>query len=184
MVCSYKLVYYPNPILRKVCEPVEDFNDDLKYLVSEMIRIMHLNDGIGIAAPQVGSLKSVFIMSTSLPSEEEGNDVQNSSEEHHPIVFINPTILSKGDSYKIFQEGCLSIPSVYANVQRSSEVTLRYYTLMGEECEDTFTGMQAICVQHEVDHLNGKLFIDYLGKMQRFMALEKLRKYMKKRGIE
>jgi len=144
-------------ILRTVCKPVEKFDKDLKNLAKDMIKVMHASNGIGIAAPQVGIDARIFIGALKA-------DTKNPKE----LVCVNPEVLYFGDKKVSAEEGCLSLPGVFGNVLRSDEIFVRFYDLKGKEMNLKLTGMDARVFLHELDHLNGVLFIDHLEKPKVF----------------
>lgn len=151
----------PNPLLRRVALPVTEYNQTLKVLLGDMVDTMKKEGGVGLAAPQVGVLQRVLIMELS----PDG-----------PIKkVINPEIIWAHKEKVMCQEGCLSIPDVWAEVQRSSEVRVRFYDEHGAVHEELFSDFPAICIQHEMDHLNGVLFIDHLSSLKKTRILRKLR---------
>ena len=155
----YELVLYGDPALRRKTEPVEEIDDDLRHLVDEMFRVMFEEQGIGLAAPQVGVSKRVFVID--IPSEDEDAD-----EEGLRLVAINPEIVSKSGS-DTDEEGCLSIPGVREKVTRPGSVVMHYIDLDGDECEVEASGLFARALQHELDHLEGILFIDKISSIRR-----------------
>ena len=165
----------PDPRLRRVCSPVQNFDDKLKILSDNMIETMYAAPGIGLAAPQIGILKRVLVM-----------DCDKTEGVYSPKVLINPEIIWKSENEQPYEEGCLSIPETYAEVHRPEKVKVSYKTIYGEECEDLFSDLWSTCVQHEIDHLNGKLFIDYLGSVKRTLIMNKMKKIKreKKRDIK
>ena len=165
----------PDPRLRRVCSPVQNFDDKLKILSDNMIETMYAAPGIGLAAPQIGILKRVLVM-----------DCDKTEGVYSPKVLINPKIIWKSENEQPYEEGCLSIPETYAEVHRPEKVKVSYKTIYGEECEDLFSDLWSTCVQHEIDHLNGKLFIDYLGSVKRTLIMNKMKKIKreKKRDIK
>ena len=164
------IVLYPDPRLKKVCEPVADPASTAK-LVENMLATMYDAPGIGLAAPQVGVNARVIVM-----------DCTEKDAEPEPIALINPEIIASSEETNEHEEGCLSIPDQYGMVTRPSEVTVRWLTLDGEEAEAHFDGLWATCVQHEIDHLNGKLFIDYLGSVRRQLITQKMKKIKRERA--
>lgn len=150
------ILIIPEPRLRQVCAPVATIDADIRRLVSDMFETMYDAPGIGLAAPQVGVLKRVVTI-----------DVSREEEARQPLAMINPEIIASSEEKSVYSEGCLSIPEYYEEVERPSEVTVRYMTVEGEVKEQHCTGILATCVQHEIDHLNGVLFIDYLSKLKR-----------------
>ena len=160
------ILIHPDPRLKKVCEPVSDLDDDLRALADNMLETMYQAPGIGLAAPQIGVTKRMLVMDC---IKEEGEAPQ-------PMVLINPEILQSSDDTNEYEEGCLSIPDQFGMVTRPSEVRVGFLDRDGNPQERDFDGLWATCVQHEIDHLNGKLFIDYLGPMKRQMITRKMQK--------
>jgi peptide deformylase len=157
------ILTFPNEGLRTIAEKVTEFDEDLKQLVLNMIVTMVENNGIGLAAPQVGIAKRVITIGLDEP----------------PLVLINPIIIdSKGTATS--EEGCLSVPGFCDTIKRHSEIIVSFQNLEGEVKESTASGMLAIVVQHEIDHLNGKLFVDYLSPFKQNRAREKSKKNAKK----
>lgn len=169
------ILIHPDPRLKKVCDPVTEIDDDLRKLAHDMFETMYHAPGIGLAAPQIGVNARLLVMDCS-QRDEDGE-----GEELHPIAMINPEILETSEALREHEEGCLSIPDVYAPVSRPEEVILRWQDLEGREKEAKMSGIWATCVQHEIDHLNGKLFIDYLGPMRRQMITSKMKKLKRER---
>jgi len=165
------ILIHPDPRLKKVCDPVASLDDAARALIDDMLDTMYDAPGIGLAAPQVGVNARLLVMDT---SDREGGETPA------PLCLVNPEIVWQSEEIRTHNEGCLSIPDIYADVARPSEIAVRYRDRDGAECERHFTDIAATCVQHEIDHLNGKLFIDYLGSMKRQMITRKMRKL--KRG--
>ena len=160
------ILIHPDPRLKKLCAPVPDVSDDLRKLADDMLETMYHAPGIGLAAPQVGVLDRLIVLDC---VKEEGAEPK-------PLVMFNPEILASSDERNTYEEGCLSIPEQYAEVTRPSEVEVTWMDRDGNARKETFDGLWATCVQHEIDHLNGKLFIDYLGPMKRQMITRKMQK--------
>lgn len=159
---------YPDKFLKKVAKPVTIFDQALAKLAEDMIETMYDAPGVGLAATQVGEDKRMFVMDV-FYNRDDPDSVKE------PIVVINPKLTDKkGDSFA--EEGCLSVPGFRAEVSRASELTLKYQDLEGNHCQLDVEGFQAICVQHENDHLDGKLFIDYLPPLKRKIVQNKLKK--------
>ena len=165
------LVLLPDPILREVSKPVERFDADLKRFADYMLETMYDAPGIGLAAIHVGEPIRMLVA-----------DVSSKDGEKEPHVFINPTIVQSSDTPSTYEEGCLSIPDYYADVERPEAVTVEYQTVDGEKKEMVADGMMATCLQHELDHLDGVLFIDHLSKLKREMVIKRFRKLAKQRG--
>lgn len=175
-----EIIEVPDPLLRSQSAPVERVDDDLKRLVSDMFETMYQAPGIGLAAIQVAIPRRLLIIDLQDPEpvaegEEEGPPVKS------PHVFINPEILDRSEQRKIYTEGCLSIPDQYAEVERPDIVRARWLDLDGKSREGEFDGLMSVCLQHEVDHLNGVLFIDYLSRLKRDMVIKKVVKSRKDR---
>ena len=160
-----------DPILKKVCRPVTKFDDRLATLLDDMQDTLVDADGLGLAGPQVGMMRRIFICldDRDLPEEVPANY------EYKFIEFINPEILAS-DGDQVYQEGCLSVPGIYADVTRANRITVRYLERDGQPRELDTDGLLAVCIQHEMDHLDGKLFVDYLSPLKREMVRKKLAK--------
>ncbi len=160
----------PHPVLKEVSKPVDAVTDDIRVLMDDMLDSMYAANGIGLAAIQIGVPLRVIVM-----------DIANSTEEGAPAkpaprYFVNPEILQAVEELKPYQEGCLSIPEIYDNVERPARVHLRYLNYHGEEITEWAEGLYAVCIQHEIDHLQGVLFIDYLSRLKRTRAVKKVQK--------
>jgi len=162
-----KILIEPDPLLRKKCEPLEKVDDDLRKLMNEMLATMYDAPGIGLAAIQVGVLKRVVVID--LFKDEKKN----------PLFLINPEIVHKSKNTSIYEEGCLSLPGQFAEIERPAECVLKYIDYNGKKKELKAKGLLATCIQHEVDHLDGILFIDYLSKLKKDMIIKKLVKHKK-----
>lgn len=178
-----EILEVPDPRLKTVSVPVEadEFNDDLKTLVDDMFDTMYDAPGIGLAAIQVGVPKRVLVIDLQEPDmdaepikDDEGNERQ--PVKNVPRVFINPEILNPAEEKSSYNEGCLSVPEVYADVDRPATCSVRYQDLDGNSHEEDMEGMMATCIQHEMDHLEGIVFIDHLSRLKRNMVLKKLKK--------
>ena len=166
-----KILIEPDPILRKKCEPLEKVDADLKKLMDDMLETMYAAPGIGLAAVQVGILKRLIVI-----------DISKAEEKKNPIFLINPQIIHKSEKTSVYEEGCLSLPGQFAEIERPAKCTIKYIDYNGKEKDLKADGLLATCIQHEVDHLNGILFIDYLSKLKKDMIIKKLVKH--KKGIE
>jgi peptide deformylase len=160
------ILLHPDPRLKKVCASVTDMTDELRALADDMLSTMYEAPGIGLAAPQVGVLDRLIVMDC---VKEEG-------EAPRPLIMFNPEIIAGSDDLNTYEEGCLSIPDQYADVTRPAEVDVRWIDRDGKEQTETFSKLWATCVQHEIDHLDGKLFIDYLKPLKRQMITRKMTK--------
>jgi peptide deformylase len=170
----------PDPILRQISTPVEKVDDELRALIADMFETMYEAPGIGLAAVQVGVPKRLLVMDL---QEPENPDDPESKPVREPRVFINPEILSHSDHEVPYLEGCLSVPDQYAEVMRPDRIRARWLDEQGESQEQDLDGLLAICLQHEMDHLEGILFIDHLSKLKRDMVLKKLAKTRKERAL-
>ncbi len=166
----------PDARLKTVSVPVETFDDALKALVEDMTETMYDAHGIGLAAIQVGVAKRILVID--LQEAPEGEEV-----EKNPLVFVNPEILNPSEDMADYREGCLSVPEQYADVERPATIRARWQDLDGKVHEQDMDGLMATCLQHEMDHLEGILFIDHLSRLKRQMVLKKLNKMRKERGI-
>lgn len=158
---------HPDPRLKKVCTDVTDVgpvDDDLRALAEDMLETMYDAPGIGLAAPQVGITKRMLVMDC----------VKEDDAEPRPLVLINPVITRVSDALNVYEEGCLSIPEHFADVERPAEVEVTWTDLEGVTQSEAFDGLWATCVQHEVDHLNGVLFIDHIRPLRRQMITRKM----------
>lgn len=183
-----EILEVPDPRLKTVSTPVETFDDELKTLVADMFETMYDAPGIGLAAIQVGVPQRVLVIDLQEPDmdaepEECGHDHGDGegSHKHYPVkndprVFINPEILDPAEDLATYQEGCLSVPEIYADVDRPATCRVRYQDVDGNTHEEALDGLMATCIQHEMDHLEGILFIDHLSRLKRNMALKKLNK--------
>ena len=166
------ILIHPDPRLKAVAPPVAKVTDDIRRLADDMLQTMYEAPGIGLAAPQVGSDARLLVMDC----------VKDEHIPPKPMVLINPEVTFSSERMNTYEEGCLSIPDQYADVERPAEVTVRWLALDGSEQEEHFTGLWATCVQHEIDHLNGKLFIDYLKPLKRQMITRKMQKLKRERA--
>lgn len=160
------ILVHPDPRLKTTCKPVTSVTDDLRKLADDMLATMYEAPGIGLAAPQVGVLSRMIVMDC---IKEEGAAPR-------PMVLLNPEVTWSSTERNVYEEGCLSIPDQFADVERPASVSVRWMGLDGKTEEERFDGLWATCVQHEIDHLNGRLFIDYLGPIKRQMITRKMEK--------
>ncbi|MEX6723890.1 peptide deformylase [Parapedomonas caeni] len=164
------IIETPDPRLRTISEPVERVDDALRALMDDMLATMYAAPGIGLAAIQVAVPKRVLVI------DLQENDVKT------PRFFVNPEIVWESDEFSAYKEGCLSVPEQYADVERPARVRVRYLDYDGNTREEEMDGLLATCIQHEMDHLNGVLFIDHLSKLKRDMLLKKLDKARRTAG--
>lgn len=167
------IVEIPDPRLRLVSKPVAQVDDETRRLVADMIETMYAAHGIGLAAIQVGVDQRVLVIDLQAEEDAEGKPVRD------PKAYINPEILSVSDELSTYNEGCLSIPEQYAEVARPASCRVRWLDEQGGAHEEELDGLLATCMQHEIDHLNGVLFIDHLSRLKRDMVLKKLTKLRK-----
>lgn len=166
------ILIHPDPRLKKHCEPVARVTPEIETLAADMLATMYDAPGVGLAAPQIGVLSRLFVMDC----------VKDPEAEPQPLVMINPEITWKSEGLNTYEEGCLSIPEQYAEVTRPSEVRMQWLGLDGKTHEREFDGLWATCAQHELDHLDGRLFIDYLSPMKRQMITRKMVKLKRDRA--
>lgn len=164
-MATLEILEFPDPRLRTVAKPVTDFDTALEKLVRDMTETMYAENGIGLAATQVNVHQQLLVL-----------DVSDSRDQLK--VYINPQILSS-DGEQNCEEGCLSVPGIYAEVKRAGNIRVRAFDVKGQAFEEDLTGLHAICLQHEMDHLQGKLFVDYLSPLKRQMVRKKLEKAKK-----
>ncbi len=160
------ILIHPDPRLKKLCEPVSDLSDTLRQLADDMLETMDKAPGIGVAAPQVGVLDRLIVLDC-----EKGEDAAPK-----PLVMFNPQVVAVSDDLNTYEEGCLSIPDQFADVTRPAEVEVAWIDRDGNAQQQGFDGLWATCVQHEIDHLDGKLFIDYLRPLKRQMITRRMQK--------
>jgi peptide deformylase len=172
MAMIRSILIHPDPRLKKACDPVPAISSELGKLAEDMLETMYDAPGIGLAAPQIGVMKRLLVMDC----------IKAVDQAPRPMVLFNPQITWSSDDLSTYEEGCLSIPDQYAEVQRPAQVRVRWMGLDGTEQEEQFEGLWATCVQHEIDHLNGKLFIDYLGPLKRQMITRKMEKLKRERA--
>ena len=165
------LVLLPDPILRKKSEPLERVDGEVQKLADDMLETMYDAPGIGLAAIQVGIPRRLLVI-----------DCSKEDEDLAPMVFVNPQVVESSEERSTYEEGCLSIPDYYAEVERPAEVTVEYLDRDGKQQQMRADGLLATCLQHEIDHLNGVLFIDHISKLKRDMVIKKFTKLAKSRG--
>jgi peptide deformylase len=163
-----KIVIEPDPILRKKSESLEKVDDEIRELLDDMLETMYAAPGIGLAAVQVCILKRIIVI-----------DISKDKEKKDPLFLINPEIISRSKKTSVYEEGCLSLPGHFAEIERPAECQIKFVDYNGKEKELIANGLLATCIQHEVDHLNGVLFIDYLSKLKKDMIVKKLIKHKK-----
>ena len=167
-----KILIEPDPLLRKISESIEKVDDDLRKLMDDMLETMYQAPGIGLAAVQVGILKRIIVI-----------DISKGENEKNPLFLVNPKIKFRSEKTSTYEEGCLSLPGQFAEIERPAECSLDYIDYKGKQRELKADGLLATCIQHELDHLNGVLFIDYLSKLKKSMIIKKLSKIKINREI-
>jgi peptide deformylase len=163
----------PDPLLKTVSTPVETVDDAVRALIDDMFETMYDAPGIGLAAIQVGVPKRLLVIDLQEKDEETGETIRN------PMVFINPEVIEESEELAVYNEGCLSVPEQYADVSRPAVIKAKWLDAEGKAHEEVLDGLLATCLQHEMDHLEGILFIDHLSKLKRDMLLKKLTKMRK-----
>ena len=163
-----EILVVPHPVLKQVSKPVAVVDDALRALMDDMLETMYEAPGIGLAAIQVGVPQRVIVM-----------DLARQDEEPQPRYFVNPEILWASEETAPYEEGCLSVPEIYDEVERPARVKIRYLDYQGQTIEEDAEGLYAVCIQHEMDHLNGVLFIDHLSRLKREQAVKKVKKQAK-----
>ncbi len=159
-----EILLYPDKKLRQVCKPITAMNNNLDKLIDDMLYTMYNAPGIGLAAPQVGVLERLIV-------------VDISDDKSEPIVLLNPEVINFAGNIT-WEEGCLSLPGVYANIERPAEIVVRAMNRDGKAIELEASDLTAICIQHEIDHLNGKMFIDHLSNLKKVRIIKKFKKDM------
>ena len=163
-----KIIIEPDSILRKKSTTLEKVDDSLRELLDDMLETMYSAPGIGLAGVQIGILKRLIVI-----------DISKDEEKKSPLFLINPVIISKSNNTSVYEEGCLSLPGYFAEIERPAECQIEYVDYNGKKKDMKASGLLATCIQHEIDHLNGILFIDYLSKLKRDMIIKKLIKNKK-----
>jgi len=163
-----EILIVPDPRLKQVSARVERVDDELRALMDDMLETMYAAPGIGLAAIQVGVPKRVIVM-----------DLARQDEPKAPRHFVNPEILWAAEETAPYEEGCLSVPEIYDEVERPTQVKIRYLNYAGDEVVEDAEGLYAVCIQHEMDHLDGVLFIDHLSRLKREQAVRKVKKQAK-----
>jgi peptide deformylase len=169
------IIEVPDALLRSQSAPLESVTGDVSRLIADMFETMYQAPGIGLAAIQVAVPKRLVVIDLQDPEEEGGEPVRR------PHVFINPEIVERSAARKVYNEGCLSIPDQYAEIERPDIVRARWIDEKGAAREGEFDGLMSVCLQHEVDHLNGILFVDHLSRLKRDMIVRKVVKARRER---
>jgi peptide deformylase len=177
----------PDPVLKQVSQPVAEVTDELRRLMDDMLETMYAAPGIGLAAIQVGVAKRIIVIDVGKdkPGADDADDDEDKKKEKDPdpMYFVNPEIVWASDEKVMCEEGCLSVPDLYEEVERPARVKVRYLDYHGKQREIDCAGMLAVCIQHEMDHLEGVLFIDHLSRLKREMMLKKLVKARKRETV-
>ena len=168
-------------ILKQVSKPVEGVDDAVRTLMDDMLDTMYDAPGIGLAAVQIGELKRVIVMDLGDKPGVEETEEEDAEARRNPRHFVNPEILWSSDEMFTYEEGCLSIPEYFDAVERPARVRIKYLNYQGDTVEEECSDLYAVCIQHEMDHLNGVLFIDHLSRLRRDRAVTKVKKIMRER---
>ena len=166
----------PNKLLREKSLVVEEVDEDLQKLMNDMLETMYAAPGIGLAAIQIGVPKRVIVLDIGWRDKSENTSEEKQVERKNPMYFINPEIITKSKNNSTYEEGCLSVPGQFAEIDRPDKCHIKYLDYYGQPKELVAEGMLATCIQHEIDHLEGILFIDYLSKLKKTMIIKKLSK--------
>ena len=167
-MATKQILIIPDPLLRKVSDPVSSVNTEIKNLMDDMLETMYAAPGIGLAAVQIGVLKRIIVI-----------DLSKDGEKKNPLFIVNPEITFKSNELISYEEGCLSIPNQFAEVKRPSSCKVNFLDYNGKKKEINANGLLATCIQHEVDHLDGILFIDHLSKLKKDLIIKKTKKQKK-----
>jgi peptide deformylase len=159
------IILLPDPVLRRVADPIVTVDDEVRRLADDMLETMYKAPGVGLAAPQVGISRRLIVL-----------DVSEEDDEKRPYVMINPTIVKRSEKLNVHEEGCLSIPEVRAEVERPADVTVQFLDRHGKRQELAASELLATCIQHEIDHLDGRLLIDYMSRLKRDMVIRRFKK--------
>lgn len=199
-----QILYLPDPALKTVCDPVDSVTPEIQALMDDLLETMYDDNGIGLSANQVGVLKRVLVMDVPkgawkytgedadgilhVGSARRGDDIAEETDEevdtHNVIMMANPEIIEASEQKSAYLEGCLSVPGQFADVVRPAKVKVRYLDRDGKTQEQEFEGLDSHCVQHEIDHLNGVVFIDHLSRLKRSTLVRKLEKYKKSHNLD
>ena len=172
-MAKLEILEYPDDRLRTKAAPVVAVDDEVRTLVDDMLETMYAAPGVGLAAPQIGVMKRIFVM-----------DVADKEAPPEPVAMIDPQVVWASEETSTYEEGCLSIPEIYEEITRPARVRVKFLDRDGAEREAEFDGLGATCAQHEIDHLDGKLFIDYLGSVKRSLITQKMKKLKRERAKE
>lgn len=167
------IIWAPDPILKTKCTSVDVVDDAVRRLIDDMFQTMYCAPGVGLAAPQIGVSKRIIVV-----------DVAGKDEKPQPVALVNPEIVWRSDATQVYEEGCLSLPELYADVERPAQVRVRYLDRDGAPREIEGDGLLAVCLQHEIDHVDGVLFVDHISALKRNIMLKKMVKAKKLRARE
>jgi len=188
----YDVIYYPDSVLKEIAKPIGDINADMKAQATKLLNtVIHADNSVGLAANQVGILNRMMVCEVNPGGWVYANpdaatpEIIGSGEDRrgNPILMINPEIVKKSDRKSVCMEGCMSLPNQFAHVERPCDITVKYLDVSGDTHELDANGFDAHVVQHELDHLNGVLFIDYLSRLKRGTLIRKLEKYKRSMGL-
>jgi peptide deformylase len=168
------LVIAPDPRLNTPSKPVDAVNDEVRKLLNNMLDTMYANQGIGLAAVQVGVHLNVIVLDVACMEDSQGEDAEPIAK--RPLKMVNPKVIESSDNLSSYEEGCLSFPGQYSDVQRPAQVLISYLDETGSLQKLTADGILATCIQHEIDHINGTVFVDHISKLKRAMIIKRLQK--------
>ena len=171
------VLQFPDPRLKRVSEPIEKITDEIRELARDMLEVMYDEPGIGLAAPQVGESIRLIVVDTEWPTDDEDEEAPG-AERRNPLVLVNPEIVHR-EGKIVWNEACLSVPDFSAEVERSERVVVRGTDLEGQPVEEEAEQLRAVCFQHEIDHLDGMLFIDRISRLKRSMYVKKRKKALR-----
>jgi peptide deformylase len=172
-MAKLSIILLPDPVLRRVADPIDTIDAEVRRLADDMLETMYAAPGVGLAAPQVSVSRRLIVL-----------DVSEKEEEKQPFVMINPEIVRRSDMPNVHEEGCLSIPDVRVEIERPAEIVVRYLDRDGKERELEADDLLATCIQHEIDHLDGRLLIDYMSRLKRDMVVRRFKKLARERASE
>lgn len=175
------IILSPDPLLKQKSEPVTDITDDIKTLAANMLETMYASNGVGLAAVQVGELKRLIVVDTEWESPRYEEENAPPSGKRNPITLINPRIIESSPEKRAYDEGCLSFPGQYSSVERPDLVTIEYTDLDGNTQQLDADGLLSTCLQHEIDHMDGIVFVDHISRLKRDMIVRKMKKEQKMR---
>jgi peptide deformylase len=180
------IILSPDPLLKQVSARIDSITPEIRTLAADMFETMYASNGVGLCAVQVGVLKRLMVVDVEWGSSRYASEDAPAvlARKGNPIVLINPTIVSESDEKNIYDEGCLSFPAQYAEVERPERIVVEYQDLEGQTQRLTADGLLATCIQHELDHMNGIVFVDHISRIKRDMILRKMKKAQKQKMSE